>query len=134
MQQITEDIKSLFASVNKESILQVEKIPQSGSDRIYFRINTSAQSYIATYGHNTKENETFIYFSRHFKKANCPVPEIFAVNDEHTIYIQEDFGDVSLLNKLEEHGYADYVYKLFQQSLKELAWLQINGGRDIDYN
>ena len=134
MQRITEDIKTLFASYSKEPVLQVEKIPQSGSDRIYFRINTPAQNYIATYGHNIKENETFIYFSRHFKKANCPVPGIYCVNDDHTIYIQEDFGDVSLLNKLEEHGYSDYVYSLFQQSLKELAMLQIKGGYGIDYN
>ncbi len=134
MQRIIEDIKTLFASSGKEPLEQVEKIPQSGSDRIYFRIKTPAQNYIATYGHNVKENETFIYFSKHFKKAGCPVPEIFCVNDDHTIYIQQDFGDVSLLDKLEEHGYNDYVYSLFQQSLKSLAWLQIKGGKGIDYN
>ncbi|MEP6746918.1 MAG: RNase adapter RapZ [Bacteroidota bacterium] len=134
MQQIIEDIKALFASANNQLVLQVEKIPQSGSDRIYFRINTATQNYIATYGHNVKENETFIYFSRHFKKAGSPVPEIFCVNNDHTIYIQEDFGDISLLNKLEEHGYTEYVYSLFQQSLKELAVLQIKGDKDLDYS
>src|ERR1700733_15752748 len=134
MQQIIEDIKSLFTSANKEPVEQVEKIPQSGSDRIYFRITTKTKTFIATYGHNVKENETFIYFSTHFKKAGCPVPEIFSVNDEQTIYIQEDFGDISLLNKLEEHGYNNYVYGLFQQSLKELALLQIKGGEGLDYN
>jgi aminoglycoside/choline kinase family phosphotransferase len=134
MQPITEDIKAFFDSTSREAATQVEKIPQSGSDRIYFRIQTSAKSFIATYGHNIRENETFIYFSRHLKKANCPVPEIFFVNEDHTIYIQEDFGDVSLLNKLEEHGYSDYVYTLFQQSLKELARLQIKGGKGIDYS
>ena len=128
MQRIIEDIKTLFASASKQPVQQVEKIPQSGSDRIYFRINTDSQNYIATYGHNIKENETFIYFSRHFKKAGCPVPEIFCVNEDHTIYIQEDFGDVSLLDKLEAHGYTDYVYGLFQQSLKSLSCLQVKGG------
>ena len=134
MQSITEDIRVLFDSANKETAVQIEKIPQSGSDRIYFRIKTPAKSFIATYGHNIKENETFIYFSKHLKKAKCPVPEIFSVNEDHTIYIQEDFGDVSLLNKLEEHGYSDYVYGLFQQSLRELALLQIKGGKGIDYS
>ena len=134
MQQITEDIKQLFASCSKAPLQQVEKIPQSGSDRIYFRINTAASNYIATYGHNTRENETFMYFSRHFKKAGCPVPEIFGSNEAHTIYIQEDFGDVSLLNKLEEHGYSEYVYGLFKQSLQALAWLQIKGGKGVDYS
>ncbi|MEP7278912.1 MAG: RNase adapter RapZ [Bacteroidota bacterium] len=134
MQQITEDIKNLFASVNKEPVVRVEKIPQSGSDRIYFRINTTGPSYIATYGNNTRENETFIYFSNHFREAGCPVPEIYCVNEANTLYLQEDFGDVSLLNKLEEHGFSDYVYGLFRQSLQQLARLQIKGGQGIDYN
>jgi len=134
MQRIIEDIKTLFISTINKPVQQIEKIPQSGSDRIYFRISSPGQDYIATSGHNVKENETFIYFSRHLKKAGSPVPEIFCVNEDHTIYIQEDFGDVSLLNKLEEHGYTSYVYGLFQQSLQSLAWLQIKGGKGIDYS
>jgi len=134
MQNTIEDIKRLFASFSNENIISVNKIPQSGSIRIYFRIITSIKSFIATYGINIKENEAFIYFSRHFKNCDCPVPEIFAVNEEGTIYIQKDFGDISLLNKLEEHGYNGYVYSLFQQSLKQLAHLQIKGDENLDYD
>jgi aminoglycoside/choline kinase family phosphotransferase len=129
-----EDIKSLFASYSDEPVMSVGKILQSGSIRIYFRIVTKSKSFIATYGNNIRENEVFIYFSRHFKKYNCPIPEIHAVNKEETIYIQEDFGDISLLSKLEEHGYNDYVYSLFQQSLRQLAHLQIKGDENLDYN
>ena len=43
------------------------------------------------------------------------------------MYIQEDFGNTSLLNKLEENGLNDYVYDLFKKSLKALALLQIKG-------
>src|SRR5580765_3985614 len=123
MDHINKDISSLFAGYSAEPILSVNKIPQSGSIRIYFRIQTAAKSYIATYGNNIKENQSFIWFSRHFKKSNCPVPEIFAVNTEGTIYIQEDFGDISLMNILEQEGPCDHVYDLFRQSLKELAHL-----------
>ena len=131
---IIENIKTLFASFSDEPIVSVGKIPQSGSIRIYFRIVTKSKSFIATYGNNIKENEVFIYFSRHFKKYNCLVPQIYAVNHEETIYIQEDFGDVSLLAKLEEQGYNGYVYSLFQQSLNQLAHLQIKGDEGLDYN
>ena len=82
---------------------------------------------------NIKENLSFIRFSRHFKTKGCPVPEIYAVNKERTIYIQEDFGDISLLNRLEEHGFTDNVFDLFRQSLKELAHLQIRGDEGMDY-
>jgi len=133
MDHINKDISSLFAGYSAEPILSVNKIPQSGSIRIYFRIQTAAKSYIATYGNNIKENQSFIWFSRHFKKSNCPVPEIFAVNTEGTIYIQEDFGDISLMNILEQEGPCDHVYDLFRQSLKELAHLQIRGNEGLDY-
>jgi len=134
MQNIIADIRQLFASLNGETITGIEKIPQSGSNRIYFRIYTNGRSYIATYGNNIQENLSFIRFSRHFSAAGCPVPEIYAVSTDHTIYIQEDFGDISLLNQLEEKGYSDEVYQLFQQSLRELAHLQIKGNTDLDYN
>ncbi len=134
MQAIIEDIRALFTGYSNEPLISIGKIPQSGSIRIYFRIITKSKSFIAAYGENVKENRAFICFSRHFKKNNCPVPEIYTVNKEETIYIQEDFGDVSLLNELEKHGYNDYVYALFQKSLKELAKLQIEGDKDLDYN
>ncbi len=133
MQQLPDAIKSLFTTISDAPVLQIEKLPQSGSDRIYFRIHTAPGNYIATYGHNVKENETFVYFSRHFRKAGCPVPAIFAVNEDKTLYIQEDFGDTSLLHELEKKGYSDEVYALFRQSLKNLALLQIKGGEGIDY-
>jgi aminoglycoside/choline kinase family phosphotransferase len=134
MQDIIENIKKLLTSYSPEPVRGIEKIPQSGSNRIYFRLVTDSKSYIVTYGNNTQENLTFIRFSRHFRTSDCPVPEIYAVNDNHTIYIQEDFGDVSLLNKLEQYGYTDYVYDLFKKSLKALAHLQINGNTGLDYN
>ncbi|MDP4130629.1 MAG: hypothetical protein Q8939_10730, partial [Bacteroidota bacterium] len=134
MENINEEIAGLFAGYRKEPLVSIKKIPQSGSIRIYYRIHTATQSYIATYGINIRENQTFVRFSRHFKSKGCPVPEIYGVNAEGTLYIQEDFGDASLLNKLEEHGFTPYVFDLFKQSLKSLAHLQIRGDEGLDYD
>ncbi|HVM86604.1 MAG TPA: RNase adapter RapZ [Puia sp.] len=134
MENIIEEIRKLFQYYSSLAVLNIAKIPQSGSIRIYFRITTPEKNFIAAYGNNVKENKAFIYLSRHFRKNNSPVPEIFAVNEDETIYIQEDFGDTSLLNKLEENGYSDDVYTLFQKSLKSLSRLQIEGDKGLDYN
>ena len=133
MEKIIEGIQNLYASYSNDTLLSIEKLAQSGSNRIYFRVITVNHTCIATYNNNIKENKTFINFSRHFRSCGCPVPEIYAVNQDQTIYLQEDFGDVSLLNKLEEHGHSEYAYSLFQQSLKKLAHLQIRGDRNLDY-
>jgi aminoglycoside/choline kinase family phosphotransferase len=55
-------------------------------------------------------------------------------NPEETIYIQEDFGNISLLNKLEQYGYTECSYNLFKKSLRDLAYMQIVGGRNLDYD
>ena len=136
MQATIDDIKRLYADFagNRAPLTDLEKIPQSGSNRNYFRILTDTGSYIACSNDNVRENKTFIHYSRHFRAQGCPVPEIFAVNEAYTIYIQEDFGDQSLLKELETQGHNDRLYAFFQQSLEELAKLQILGDDGLDYS
>ena len=129
-----EGIKETFALYRSDAILSVEKMPQSGSDRTYFRIFTEPATYIATHNLNKRETVTFVEFSRHFSQYNIPVPAIFAVNSDQTIYIQEDFGDTSLLSKLEEHGHTPYVYGLFKLTLEKLAFMQVKGGETLNYD
>ena len=134
MEDVIEAIGKLFLSINGSHPDRIEKLPQSGSDRIYFRIYWHEETFIATCNLNRRETQTFIYFSRHFTNANLPVPAILGVNEEDTIYIQEDLGTESLLNKLEQQGHQEYVYGLFQKSLTELARVQILGDKDLNYD
>jgi len=129
----TEKIKELFASFSKAVITAIDKLPQAGSERHYFRIYTAEKSFIATYGANIKENDAFIYFSEHFKKKALSTAQILCINKEKDLYIQEDFGDVSLLNKLEEQGYVDSIYDLYKESLHQLALLQVKGHEELNY-
>jgi aminoglycoside/choline kinase family phosphotransferase len=134
MGPVAENIRTFFESFNQGRIISLKKLPKSGGDRIYFRIITENNSFIATYNENVKENETFLHFTQHFEKINAPVAHVFCVSDDRKMYIQKDFGDVSLLNELEKHGQNDYVYQLFKKSLKALAWLQINGINNFDFS
>jgi RNase adapter protein RapZ len=135
MQQIIESIKELYKSWKGEEPLQIDVLPQSGSERRYFRLHAKdGSTLIATQGANVKENETFIYFSKHFIERALPVPEIFITNTNGTVYLQEDFGQVSLLNRLENEGFTDEVYQLFKKTLHELARLQVMGDEGMDYN
>ena len=129
-----EDIKKLFEEYSKDAIAAIETIPQSGGDRVYFRIRTATDSFIATRNDNIKENEAFIYFSQYFKNAFCPVPEILLVDREKKLYLQQDVGETSLLNILEAEGHTGHVFSLFQKSLLALANLQVNGGKGLNYD
>ena len=134
MQYMTDSIAALFTKWKGKAPLSVDLLPQSGSERRYFRLHGEDGSFIGTYGANVKENETFIYFSRHFKDRVLAVPLILAVSDDNICYLQEDFGDTSLLNRLEAEGFSEDVYLLFKKSLEALAQLQVNGDAGLDYN
>jgi aminoglycoside/choline kinase family phosphotransferase len=131
----TDQIKQLFETHSSDAIVSITKIPQSGGDRIYFRILTATnKSYVATTSNNVKENETFLYFTNHFKTVNAPVPNVFVVNEEKTIYIQEDFGSECLLDILEAKGKIEEVKSLYKKTLQALAKLQIHADKNLDYN
>jgi aminoglycoside/choline kinase family phosphotransferase len=133
MQTSTEEIQDLFATFSKAAVMAVDKLPQAGSERHYYRLHTADGNFIATHGANIKENETFIYFSRHFAEKKLNAAKIFCVSNDREIYIQEDFGNVSLLDRLEQAGFSNEVYSLYQQSLQKLALLQVKGHEGLDY-
>jgi aminoglycoside/choline kinase family phosphotransferase len=135
MQVMIDAVSQLYKSWCGSDPAQVDVLPQSGSDRRYFRLHDQdGKTVIATHGLNVQENETFVYFAGHFKKKGLNVPEIVAVSYDKTIYLQEDLGDVSLLNILEEKGFTQEVYELFKESLHQIARLQVLGDEGLNYN
>lgn len=135
MQALVEAISALYKSWSGQAPVQVDVLPQSGSDRRYFRLHgADGSTVIGTHGLNIPENEAFIYFSGHFKKRDLHVPEVYGVSYDKVMYLQEDFGDVSLLNVLEEKGYTQEAYDLFKESLHQLARLQVLGDEGLNYD
>lgn len=135
MDAILNNIKKLYQEYTGISDCNIEIFQQSGSERRYFRLTANdTKPVIATYGANIKENESFIYFSRHFRSKNLPVPQVYQQATEGDIYLQEDLGNLSLLNVLEKEGYTTHVYSLFKKSLEKLAELQVQGHKELDYN
>ena len=95
----TPDIQNILAELTRsigETPKGILPIAESGSARKYFRIITDDKSHIGTFSNNVEENEAFLTFSKHFHDLGLNVPEVFAVNEEKTCYLQSDFGDDNL--------------------------------------
>ncbi|HTM93991.1 MAG TPA: RNase adapter RapZ [Flavisolibacter sp.] len=134
MQEMINAVSQLYKSWAGKEPVQVDVLPQSGSDRRYFRLySEEGKTFIGTYGLNVPENEAFIYFADHFRRKSLSVPEILAVSYDKTIYLQQDFGNKSLLNILEAKGFTQEVYDLFRESLHQLARLQVLGDEGLNY-
>lgn len=127
-------VEALGTAYFKTTPDEIQLLPQSGSDRRYFRVKQGETSLIATYNLNIQENKTFIYFTNHFRKQGLAVPDILATEETGTAYLQTDLGDQSLMMALETQGYTPEVKQLFAESLATLAELQVKGDAGMDYN
>ena len=63
MQQILEQITSLYSNKFNSEPVNIEKVPQSGSDRLYYRV-TGPTTCIATVSKNIKENQNLSGYVR----------------------------------------------------------------------
>lgn len=135
MFDIHQEITTFFLNWSGKQPDEIITLKQAGSNRQYFRILSGKNSYIVTVNpNNIPENNAFIEFSKHFRIKQLPVPEILATHQDNTIYLQSDFGDVSLYDIMRNEGFTERVFELFKKTSAQLARLQIEGGKNLDYN
>ncbi|MBE0668179.1 MAG: phosphotransferase enzyme family protein, partial [Bacteroidales bacterium] len=60
----------------------ITRLPQSGSDRVYFRLTDRGNRIIGAFNPGTEENDAFVGFSNHFRSRGLPVPEIYVYYPE----------------------------------------------------
>ncbi len=137
----TPDIQNILAELTRsigETPIEILPIAASGSARKYYRIVTEKRTLIGTYSDNVEENEAFLTFSKHFHDLGLNVPEVFAVNEEKTCYLQSDFGDDNLFAHVQKSlmagGFGENVIQLYKQALKHLVKFQCVGHQGLDYS
>ena len=127
-------LQNLFSHYFKETCDSITQLPQAGSDRIYFRLQSQQHTAIGTYGNDIKENETFIHHANHFYKNGIAVPKIYGVSDDKQYYLQEDLGDISLYSIIKKEGITNEVTDYLKAVLSQLINLQIHGAKNFDFN
>ena len=116
---------------------RVDALTPSGSARLYYRLtHPSGKTFIGTLSTQREENEAFIGFSSQLRRAGVNVPEVYCANLSNGVYIQEDLGDHSLYNLLDDTSEKGLENRLqgFKQAIDLLLKVQVNGSNYIDYN
>lgn len=134
--QIEAALTDLFEDWAGTSPDLILPLAPSGSDRIYYRLQSGERSAIGTYSPNNVETRAFLSFSRHFKAIGLPVPEIYEENLNNRVYLQEDLGATTLYSYLLQKGdyFPDYLVQIYKKVVEQLARMQILGGKDLDYS
>ena len=117
--------------------VSVEQLSASASNRSYCRMTSDAGRCIGCVGTDRQENEAFVTISRHLRSKGIAVPEVYAVSEDGLSYLQEDFGDEVLYDKLlkarrTEAG-MDEVEELLCSAMSLLPKIQFEGGAGFDF-
>ncbi|MCO6489754.1 MAG: phosphotransferase [Phaeodactylibacter sp.] len=133
---IEKALSELFYKWAGQEANLVLPLAPSGSQRIYYRLKSGDKSAIGAYNPDRKENQAFISFSRHFHSKGLPVPEIYTENPDGLVYLQEDLGFTTLYSYLLQKGdyFPDYLIRIYQRVVEQLAHLQVEGGESLDYS
>ena len=93
----------------------VQPLTPAGSSRRYFRLKNHGQpSLIGVEGVDLRENNAFIYLSRHLGNIGANVPEVLAVSADGMTYLVTDLGDDQLINHLDDRP-------LLEEAMRQLA-------------
>lgn len=126
--EIEEGLKKLFLqsfepdmNVVADSI-HIVALPQSGSDRRYYRMSYDNISAIGSYVPDSSEGECFVGLSQVFRSAGISVPEVYSFSKDYKLYLQQDLGGTSLFSLLNTD--QELTESLIKQTLKELIRMQ----------
>ena len=108
------------------------------SGRQLLRIRGAAGTAIGVHGPDPLENRAFLSFSRSFRAAGLPVPEIYGEDEAAGVYLEEDLGDATLFEVLSagRQGTAPdaETIAVYREALRLLPRFQIEAGRTLDYS
>jgi len=116
----------------------VTPLTGSASNRRYYRLASDAGSCIGVIGVDVKENNAFVTIARHFRAKGINVPEVYAVSDDMSSYLQQDLGDCVLFDLLSaaRRGDEDMVRvdALLNKTMSMLPAIQHGGAEGLDFS
>ena len=108
-----------------------------GSGRKVIRLVSEKFSAIGILYDVREENAAFLEFSRHFRRHQLPVPEIYGEDLERGAYLEEDLGDTTLFDFLSKNRAGETVavpaVEAYRKVVAVLPRFQVEAGRDLNY-
>ena len=107
--------------------------------RLYHSLSADSGAVIGVIGENAKENHAFLALGRHMMALGLPVPKILASSDDEMRYLQDDLGQVSLYDLVEQARRADseplraQVKGLLHRVMRDLPRLQFLTVKGFDF-
>lgn len=126
-------ISDLFLDRFGERPSHVTNLRADGSNRRLWRLHGSGGfSVVGVFGPDRDENQAFVSFSRSLRSIALPTPEIYAVEVERGIYLEEDLGDTTLFDLISRDPSS--AIPIYRKVVQLLPRFQVEGGACIDFS
>lgn len=122
-----------------QSCKKIEKLPQSGSVRLYFRIHfENKPTLIGVFNEDIAENRAFFTYTRFFEKQGVNVPQLLSIHENEQYYLLNDLGDETLYSFLmrERKGKqltADII-SYYKKVISQLPIIQLSSKEGLDFS
>jgi len=132
------ELISLFENYTGEKNPQCIRLKGEGSNRQYFRLLSPSHSLIGVKGEIKAENEAFMALASHFEEKGLPFPKVLGVSDDRMYYIQQDLGDVSLFqyiqNGISSGNMSRQEKEMLIKTISLLPEIQFKGAEGLDFS
>ncbi|MCX7834589.1 MAG: phosphotransferase [bacterium] len=108
--QHIQTLAQLFRNYFQYLPTSVVQLKGDASARTLYRMQHRNQSVIGVYGPDVYENRAFIGFTKSFLQCGFPVPQIYTVSKNELYYLEEDLGDVTLYNLVQQVKPSIYTH------------------------
>ena len=135
-----EILKSLFEQHFHKPVDHVQPLQGElgGSGRKIIRLTAGPSTAIGILYNVREENAAFLSFSKHFRKHNLPVPEIYAEDLAQGAYLEEDLGDTTLFEFLSKNRTGGTISPAVVEAYKKVVTIlprfQVEASHDLDYS
>ncbi len=117
---------------------EIHPLPESGSGRRYYRLQSGKSSLIGVWNEQTTENQAFIYLSEKLAKIGFPVPKVFVISQDQKCYLQEDLGNTSLFSlvqqSLSQGEFHPSLLDFYKDAVSDLIHFQLEGSKIIEFS
>ncbi|CAN5787373.1 RNase adapter RapZ [soil metagenome] len=136
-----EALVRLYATQFGRPPRSILEVAGDGSSRSYYRlIGDDLHTAVGAVGPDHEENRAFLSFTRSFREAGLPVPELYGVDEPVGVWLEQDLGDTTLFNALVEarrmepgEPFPTAILPVYRRVVETLPRFQVEGGRIVDY-
>lgn len=128
---------NLYFRWSGKKAVTIDPLPESGSYRRYYRISDGERTVMGVHNADDRENLAFIALDRQLKHTGSSVPEVLAEEPENHIYLEEDLGDITLLDYLQRlpdgPEKEEQILEIYKKVIDAMPALQVSSTMGIDY-